>query len=472
AAALLVGGYDGSGNYGDIVLLDAALALLEPLDPSLLVLPVVERQFASTHEALAGEFVNRPRHVLYFDQDGGGGEDGLVPVPPPKGLNLGVSYLYGGGFLNPSWGERKLAMLRAVETLLREAGTVTRFSSGLQVDAEWIGDLDVADKALLHGFELLGARDDASVAALAQLGEGAKAINTGDDGVGILGELAATDAHVEEDGPLEVNVHFAEHDWVTGRPDAVRDFDVGLLAELSRLSGRKLRVRPLLAYLDPRVDERQGVRRFAAACEERGLEVGEPRVLRPANVAEVAAEMRGAALTVSCSFHIALTSLLLGLPTLLLNDTGYYDQKARGLLADFDLPDAFAPRSTEDPKAAAAAIAPHVLEGETGRATRQRIVAAGSRVRRRRMEAEADLLGSIGRGGLRAIGALAAPPPDEVAADDGAAEADAVAEAEARAEEAERRAADAHAQLGMVLGSTSWKATAPLRRLTRRLRGG
>jgi polysaccharide pyruvyl transferase WcaK-like protein len=471
SAALLVGGYDGSGNYGDIALLDAALALLGRLDPGLLALPVVERQFASTHAAMADELVNRPRHVLYFDEGGAGGDDGLVPVTVPKGLNFGVSYLYGGGFLNPSWGERKLAMLRAAEALLAEAGSVTRVSSGLQVDVGWIAGLDPVDKALLRGFELLGARDDASVAALRQLGEGSRVTNTGDDAVGLLGELAPAEA--EETAVLEVNVHFAEHDWVTDRPDAVREFDLGLLAELSRLSGRELRVRPLLAYSDPRIDESPGVECFSAACAERGFEVVEPRVLRPANVAEVAAEMRGAALTVSCSFHVALTSLLLGLPTVLLNDTGYYGQKAAGLLSDFDLPDAFAPGSTEDPKVVAAAIAPHVLES----ATRQRLGAAGSRVRRRRIEAEADLLGSIGRGALRAAGSPAPPPADDDGASDTpAAEATAgeaaTAEAEARAEEAERRAAAANAQLGIVVGSTSWKVTAPLRRLTRRLRGG
>jgi polysaccharide pyruvyl transferase len=464
AVAVLPASYDGSGNYGDIAQLDAALGMLAPLEPGLLVLPVIERQFAATHETVAEQFVHRPRHVLHFDGGGDPGGEDLVPAPPMAGLRLAVSYLYGGGFLNPWWGERKLAMLRAAEELIGGAGTVVRVSSGLQVDGGWIRGLAPADAELLRRFELLGARDDASAAALAELG-GVRTLNTGDDAVGVLGALAASGEAAEDAEPLEVNVHFAEHEWVTDRPESVRDFDVELLAELARLSGRGLRVRPLLAYLDPRIDESAAVARFAAACEERGLEVGEPRVLRPANVAEVAAEMSGAVLTLSCSYHVALTSLLLAVPTALLSDNDYYAQKARGLLDDFGLPDAFSLRSSDEPKHAAAAIAPHLIEAGRNQVTRRRLLEAGLRVRRRRTDAEAELLGLIWRGGLSAIPASAAA----AAVSNGPTGA---AEAEARVEEAERRAAETNARLEEVLGSTSWRVTAPLRRLTNRLRGG
>lgn len=469
AAALLVGGYDGSGNYGDIALLDAALALLGRLDPGLLVLPVLERQFAATHEAMAGELANRPRHVLYFDGEGGGSDDGLVPVTPPKSLNLGVSYLYGGGFLNPSWGERKLAMLRAVEKQLGEAWTTIRVASGLQVDAGWIEGLDPADKAILRNFELLGARDDASVAALAQLGEGPRVLNTGDDAVGLLGGLPA--AAADESGPLEVNVHFAEHSWVTDEPEAVRNFDVGLLAELQRISGRSLRVRPLLAYLDPRVDERPGWERFAAACAEQGIEVGEARVLRPATVADEAAELSRAFLTVSSSFHVALTALLLGVPTMLLRDNPYYDQKAKGLLADFGLPAEFSPGSQDDPARSAERIAGALLED--GERTRAHLREAAARVRHRRGKAEAELMARLGRGALTvAAGLSEAPGGAALRPFQRRAEAAEEREAELEQQVAEltRRATAAEALAEELMGSTSWKLTAPLRRLTARRR--
>jgi Polysaccharide pyruvyl transferase len=469
AAALLVGGYDGSGNYGDIALLDAALGLLGELDPGLLVLPVVERQFAATHRTMAGEFANRPRHVLYFDREGEGDDAGLVPVGPPKALDFGVSYLYGGGFLNRSWGERKMAMLSAVESRLAEAWTVIRVSSGLQVDPEWISGLGEGEKAMLRSFDLLGARDDASVAALKQLGEGLWVTNTGDDAVGLLGDLPA--AETDEGEPLEVNVHFAEHGWVTDRPEAVRDFDLGLLTGLSRISDRPLRVRPLLAYLDPRVDERPAWEDFSAACAERGIEVGEARVLRPGTVAADAPELGRAWLTVSSSFHVALTSLLQGVPTVLLRDNAYYDQKATGLLEDFDLPPEFSPNSQDDPTRSAEQIAAAVFEH--GERTRARLREAAARVRHRRTGAEARLMARLGRASLSAVAALRDTPsgaalrPFERRV--AAAEEREVA-AERRAADVEQRAAEAEALAEELMGSTSWRLTAPLRRLTARRR--
>lgn len=452
-AAFLVGSYDGSGNYGDLAQLDAALGLLGRFDDDLLLLPVVERQFAATHEAMAAELGHRPEHVLYFDGGGDPGGEGLVPIEPPARLDRAVSYLYGGGFLNPSWGERKLAMLRAVESAVAGADRVVRLATGQQVDSGWLEGLDTADANLLRGFELWGARDDASAAALAGLDPQGPALNSGDDAIGILGTIG-TAAPGDEASPLEVNVHFAEHEWVTDRPDSVRDFDVRLLAELSRLAGRQLRVRPLLAYLDPRIDERPGLARFGEACAERGIELAEPRVLRPANIDRQAAEMGGAALTVSSSYHVALTSLLLAIPTAILRDNAYYAQKAKGLLSDFGLPPEFSPRSGDDPERAAGAIARHLLDPEAAVRIRRDLEAAAARVRRRRTETETRLLALIARDAAK----VATPAPTIPPADG------------ARADEAERRAADAEAALAEIMRSRSWTITAPLRRLAARRR--
>jgi hypothetical protein len=456
-AAFLVGSYDGSGNFGDLAQLDAALGLLEPFGTDLLVLPVVELQFAATHKAMTAELAHRPERVLYFDDGSNPDKGELVPIEPAARPALAISYLYGGGFLNPSWGERKLAMLRAVEDLAAGANRVVRLATGQQVDAEWLNRLGAADADLLRGFELLGARDDASAAALSGLGARGASRNTGDDAVGVLAEIGT--AAAEDAGfPLEVNVHFAEHEWVTDRPDSVREFDVRLLAELSRLAGRRLRVRPLLAYLDPRIDERPGLARFGEACAEHGIELGEPRVLRPAGVDRLAAEMGGAALTVSSSYHVALTSLLLAIPTAILRDNDYYAQKARGLLSDFGLPEEFSPRSSDDPEAAAGELARHLLDPEAAARLRGDLEAAATRVRRRRAETETDLLALLAREAVTAAGATAAampaaatPPVDT-----------------ARAEEAERRAAEAEATLAEIMRSRSWTITAPLRRLAAR----
>ena len=89
----------------------------------------------------------------------------------------------------------------------------------------------------------------------------------------------------------------------------------------------------------------------------------------------LAAELGGADSTLSSSYHVALTSLLLGVPAILPRDNDYYDQKARGLLGDFDLPAKLSPRSTDDPVQVAAALSPLLLET----AGREGAAAASSR---------------------------------------------------------------------------------------------
>ena len=402
AIAFLVGSYDGSGNYGDIAQLDAALSLLDRVGADLLALPVIEQQLAAAHETLAGDLLNPPRHVLYFDESANPGDDGLVELKPLEGLDLALTYLYGGGFLNPSWGPRKLAMLRAVEEVAFWAGRAIRFATGQQVDPKWIASLESPDAEMLRRFELLAGRDDASAMALGELVDG-PVPNSGDDAVGVLAQADPLRGPAEARSPLEVNVHIAEHGWVTDDPDSLRDFDLRLLAELARFAERPLRVRPLLAYIDPRSDERPGLARFAAACAEHRLELDRPLVLRPATLAEVAADLGEADLTISCSYHVALTSLLLGVPTAILQDNAYYAQKAAGLLADFGLPPEFSPSSREDPVLAARRIASHLFDSEQRGETRRDLDRGGAQARERRLATEKKLLSLI-EGGLRSGG--------------------------------------------------------------------
>ncbi|HEX5526378.1 MAG TPA: hypothetical protein VFX44_04150 [Solirubrobacterales bacterium] len=465
ALAILVGSYDGSGNYGDLAQLDAALGLL---DGGPLALPIVECQFAATHETLGSQFAHPPRHVLYFD-DGEAGDGGLVPVRRPDSLGLGLLYLYGGGYLNPSWGARKLAMLAAAEAMVGGAARVCKVASGQQVDRAWIAALDPAREETLREFELLGARDDASARALAELVGAERAPNTGDDAVGLLAGLIATSSPPQRnDTALEVNLHFGAHDWVTGSADAALEFDLGLLTELSRLAERPLRIRPLLAYVDPRVDERPGIEKLTAECAARGIEVGEPCLLRPVAMAGLADELGAADLTLSSSYHVALTSLLLGVPAVMPRDNDYYDQKARGLLGDFGLPEALSPTSTDDPAQVAAAIAPQLLETGRREELRRHLQQAGDSVRARRAGAESWLLGLLAREATAALGdSRPTPVPDEEETKPPEVSSEELAQ---RTEEAERRAAAAEAQLREVLGSHSWKLTAPLRRARARRR--
>jgi hypothetical protein len=492
AAAILVGGYDGSGNYGDIAQLEAARELVGRLGPDLVVLPLLERRFLQDHRALTEQLGESASQALYFDP-GGELEDDLVPAGAPAELAFGACYLYGGGYLNRFWGDRKLAMLHAAVTLLEAggAGSVCRVSSGLQVESGWIGELGEVDAAALRSFIFLGVRDRDSGRALDALDPAAPVSGTADDAVGILRRLPVPDGAGASNGRLHVNLHFAEHDWVSSRPEAVLDFYARFVAELGRFSGRPVVVRPLIAYLDGRIDERPGVERLAAACNALGVEVSEPLVLRPAVLAAAAPGLTKASLTLSCSYHVALTSLMLKVPAVLLHDNAYYAQKAAGLAEDFRLPAAFTIDASGDPLASAREIADVVLDEQHAPAFRHRLATEARRQCRRRATTEAELLTQLGGAAVTAlsgrIGEVTARlrersgEPARLHAQLASLQADQQAlrlahesrsplEAESRAQEAEARAAATHETLAALLGSRSWRMLAPLRRAGKLLR--
>jgi len=467
--AFLVGGYDGSGNFGDVLILDAALGLLAPLEPGLVVLPVLERRFGSHHPELAEQMIRPPRHQVYFDPEGAG-EDDLVPVSAGPGLTSAVSYFYGGGYFNGLWGDRKLAMMRAAEALVAAAGPreIRRVGSGLQVEAAWLDGLSPADVAFLRAFELLGTRDPRSGELLAGF---ASAIvpESGDDAIGTLARLRP--AEPPDEGPLRVNLHFTDHDWVTDESQSLLEVYVELLAHLGRETGRPLVAQPLIAYLDPRVDERPAAERLGAALSERGVEVREPLVLRPAGLGEAAAAMGLGSFTVACSYHVALTSLMLGLPTLAVSHNPFYEQKTVGLLDAFGQADDYAIRPGADPEACARLLAATAIDPEAGNRLRVQLTLDARRMRRLRAVAGADLFARI---------AATVTGVDEAAPQWVGARADVdrrVRAAEGRARTAEDRAAHAEthasnleAQMSELTASTSWRLTRPLRRLVRRVR--
>jgi len=470
SVAFLVGGYDGSGNFGDVLMLDVALELLAPLEPGLLLLPVLEHRYAAHHPGIAAQMLRPPRHQVYFDPEDAGG--GLVPVEASNGLSVGISYFYGGGYFNGLWGDRKLAMMRAAEGVLAQARPrrICRVGSGLQAEAAWLEGLAQEDADLLRAFELLGARDPRSGDLLTGFGP-AFVPETGDDAIGALGRLRP--AEPAEEGPLRINLHYTEHDWVTGEAQSLLEFNADLLEAMGQLLRRPVVAQPLVAYLDPRVDEQPAAQRLADALSARGVDVRPPVVLRPAGLGAAAAKMGTASLTVACSYHAALTSLMLGLPTLTVAHNPYYEQKAAGLLDAFAQPPELTIRPGANPRACAELLTQTALDPEAGPKLRVQLALDARRARRRRLGAEADLFARVASA---VAGAKEGDPRwagEEADADRRVREAEArVRATEDRAAHAEVHAANLEAQIAELSGSTSWRLTEPLRRLTEKARRG
>jgi Polysaccharide pyruvyl transferase len=488
AAALLVGGYDGSGNYGDIALVEAALDLAGRAGPGLLAVPVLERSALEDHREMVAAGGRALPHAVFFDPAGTLAGDDLAPVPAPADLAFGACYLYGGGYLNSAWGERKLAMLRAAESLLEAGGAEPfRLGSGLQVEPSWVAGPAAGS---LRSFAFLGVRDDGSAEALGALGPGGPEVaNTGDDATALL-DRAVAGGGAPEGGPLRVNLHFAEHEWTGESAGAALAFYAGFLAELKVLAGRPLLAQPLLAYLDRRIDERPAQARLREACAGIGVELAEPLLLRPAALDDLAPRLGEADLTLSCSYHVALTALMLGVPALLLAGNAYYAQKAAGLAADFGLPRAHTPGPGTNPAEIAAEIAPELLDPDRAAVSRERLLARAESLRQRRLGAELELLSRLGAAAVTALGERVeelAGRLRERSGEPAALHAEIAAlrteleelrgvaaesplDAELRVQEAETRAAAAHERLAELLGSRSWRLGEPLRRAGARLR--
>jgi len=437
AAVVLIGGYDGSGNFGDIALLDAAVALVERLGA--LPVPVVETVHAAFHKTLRPEL----EHILVYDPDAE--PDGELP-------DVAAVYLYGGGYLNAWWGARQLAKARLALEAAPEAACV---SSGLQAEPGWVEALGAADRELLARFAPFGVRDPLSAEALAPLGP---AEMTGDDAVAVLPEPSGVEKQAR------VNVHVVEHGWVTDDAQAPAQ---RFLTVLDELEDQPV-IQPLVAYLDPVTNEQPVAAQFAATCRERGFEVAETIVLRPETLPEAAPLIESAALTLSCSFHVALTSLLLGVPTELWSANRYYEQKAAGLDADFaDGRDGARARRAR----AEASLTARLAAATTAR-ERERLRHHAARTGVLRAEL-AQLRAELQDHERQATGPWI--PADARKQVDHALEAAAAARAAREDEAARRRAAEARIaeleatieslqrQLEVVYGSRSWKLTAPLR---------
>jgi hypothetical protein len=295
-------------------------------------------------------------------------------------------------------------MVEAVDALAVGAGLgePELVASGLQIEPGWLSEAGDRQRALLRRVERLGVRDPISLRAiegLAATDGGPAAALTGDDAVGLVARTAPPPSS-GKGVATAINLHYCEGEWVTDDRERLSRFVSGLVAGLARESGAPLEIQPVIAYEDARVSERPQLERLAEAvrCDGAARATAEPLVLRPDRL-EVAARALGRAeLTVSCSYHVALTSLLLGVPAVLVRGNGYYAQKAEGLRRDFELPDEFFPDAGDDPGAAAARISRSL----TGGAPVAAVARARERVVGRRSAAEGEILARLADGVARA----------------------------------------------------------------------
>lgn len=330
---LLVGSYDGSGNFGDVLQMASAIETVAGAARSPLPIAVVERETYAHHTHLLNEYprlLSRAAFVHYHE-GGEADEDGLIELETASAPGRAALLLYGGGYVNGWWGARKVAHATAGERLIGDV-RLPVVASGLQVEESTVAPGGAAHE-LLSRVRWLGARDVISLKHV-QTHLDVPAELTGDDAVPYL---RFPPVAVE---PI-VNLHVNAGEWVSDDAGAMAERMARLLRGLGEGSQTPLQLQPVIAYEDPRVSERAVVERllkeYREAFRESGLNpIPALDLLADASHGELA-RFRRASLTVACSYHVTLASLLAGTPAVLLADNAYYDQKAAGLRDLFGL---------------------------------------------------------------------------------------------------------------------------------------
>jgi polysaccharide pyruvyl transferase WcaK-like protein len=487
AVVFAVGSYDGSGNYGDIAQLQAAVEMLDGLADEVAVVPVLELGQLVRHRelGLAATRCFDPDRVLGFDLAGDPAEPaatalGLVPATLPVTIEHAVTYLYGGGYLNSRWAGRKMAMAEAVGALVARTGVSSHqlISSGLQIDPEWAGGAGARHRKQFSGLDLIGVRDPLSRHAAGDLAEGPgepPVVLTGDDAVGVIAPVAEAPTEPRATEALTVNVHLCGEGWVTDDRQRQLEFISRLLAALGQESGVPVDLQPVIAYEDSRISERPGITRLTAALRDAGSVrvVADPLVLRPAAIAAQAKLLRRADLTVGFSYHVVLTSLMLGVPAALLCENEYYAQKAAGLRADFSLPGELLPTTDGDPAEAAARVIALITDPQREPMLRSDLDLASRRVVARRSEVEGQLRARLDRGLERSRAGVDQQAGGGFVADEDYRRLLRIHRATTqRLDDLSRLVEWQGSRLGDIESSASWRWTGSLRAAAKRLRRG
>ncbi len=358
AAVVLVGGYDGSGNYGDVLQVATAIETVARLPGSPLPVAIVEAETLGHHRALLARFPERLGGTVYlhYDETAEPAPDGLTELADGALPRRAALYVYGGGFLNQRWGGRKIAHVEAAEAL-HGGRSLPVVASGLQADEPAVAPGGVAHDLLARA-AAIGVRDAPSLDFMRAHLPSAAAERielAGDDATPFLRSPA------REAEPV-VNLHLNDGVWVSDDTDALAARIVALLRALGEASPAPLRLQPTIAYEDFRVSERAAIAslldRYGAELEGAGVVPAEPIDLLDDAIDNGLGQFRRARLTVACSYHVTLSSLLAGIPTVLLADNEYYEQKAAGLRDLFGLgPGLVGARGTDaDAVAAASAM--------------------------------------------------------------------------------------------------------------------
>lgn len=347
---LLVGGFSGYLNFGDLVQLQGAIRWHRRLEPEIAIFPLIHTRTVRTPEEVKSlERAFDIEDWLYYAETGKGWvrrrADSLgLQAIQTGGVRGGLAlHVYGGGFFNRFWGGGKIRLLG----LVHRCFNVSRFLvSGQQVGPEFCGPL--ARFLSQCPPDIVGCRDPESVQLLKAAG--LQASLSGDDSLDELEEVCQRAGlegpEVGGSGSFGLHVNLSPYVYTSeGGSDAQseRESFLGTVRdELSWLHRRfGIASRPLV--ISASLSQDRGVPEGWSSLGEIGFGAYFPRfegvdlagAFMRRQLPEAVESLKTRDILISHSYHVALLGMMAGAPAYLFAHNDYYRQKRRG----FGVPD-------------------------------------------------------------------------------------------------------------------------------------
>ncbi len=333
---LLLGGFTGYQNFGDILQLKHAISFHKSTTG---LTPVVICDIGCIPGPGYPEKLSERLgvdHIIYFSKeycDAGALHLKVLESP----VRIPYFHTYGGGFLNRYWVQVYLSLAPDVIDFF---GVGHYLLSGQQLDRK------VADK-LKYFFEkypplLIGCRDEDSLEVAKEIAPYAAAYSF-DDAFDSLLDMTSCVSLVEDRDSrqtilLHLNLSRYSHDNETAR-EGLDVYKEALRTIKSHYADKELEVVLLIAYNDLRFDEVRDTLGVLLILEDE-FDFAGARILNLANLVfsskpcgglNVPLQIPRSAALITSSYHTAMMGLVMGLRTWLFEENEYYHQKHAGL---------------------------------------------------------------------------------------------------------------------------------------------
>jgi polysaccharide pyruvyl transferase WcaK-like protein len=331
---ILVGGFTGYLNFGDVIQLQGAVDIHRKANEECVILPVIHPSaFQGSLDPVLLEELYSVTGWLFYAKTGSEQKmfqseflQSQVQVDLKAVSGKVLVHFYGSGRLNAFWGKDTLRLLEEVLSATTRAEYII---SGQQVSP---GFVKVFQEHLDRWKpSLIGCRDESSIKSLRSLGIPAKL--SGDDAFEVLSEHSRS---VTEKDPGEYSVGLSiRQTEFTGNDKIQTTLPEGMINQLRRLKGIISPHDSVLAIRTFGYSRDQGISIEEFLELECQLSVGSEIDLVAALVENrfsgLTSMLQNLRCAVVMSYHLALFLQILQVPVYLIGLNEYYAQKQAGL---------------------------------------------------------------------------------------------------------------------------------------------